>query len=281
MSKGSEKREATPADLVEQQALNFESSIRRRSGDVLLADVLLRRADGRIVEYDLTIDASATEVKARETIPTRLPASCPERHINPNSTFCTNWQEADPVRVTCSASARRWWSVLLGFLRLQERVPGLSRWPGRRTWAHGSAARHQQEAERCAAALGPEFEEALNSQQLTVRRRSRRVDRNGNKTAFLRLRDGDRRLYSVWERERRVATLKQRCVCGRSRLPLKACGDHASVAAKLVLALRDWEIEEAKFWERYKQQKCCGSIENCPLAANGIREPDETTRAVA
>jgi hypothetical protein len=152
-------------------------------------------------------------------------------------------------------------------LLLQERAKKLRQWPDGRAWAHGAAAVHQQRAERCAAALGPRFEGALASGRLLVTRSKRRQDRKGGSRAFLRIWDADRRLYSVWEHERRVATVRQRCVCGQSGLPLCSCRDHAWQAAELVFALNDWQEEEARFWSKAKGS-CCGTMSRCPLAAN-------------
>ena len=137
---------ATPSDLIEAQAPAYEASVLRRSGDQILVELRLRRADGRIVPYRLQIDARTVAVMAKEEMPDRLPAFCLERHINPDGNFCMNWQGADPLYVTDVPAAQRWWDTLLGYLRLQERAAKLGRWPNREAWAHGDAAEHQHTA---------------------------------------------------------------------------------------------------------------------------------------
>lgn len=249
------------ADWIEAQAAAHEARALRRVGGEILAQVDLRRADGKIVPYRLLIDARNPRVSVREERPERLPGFCPDRHINPDGSFCMNWDEEDPVHVTDMLSAEHWWDLLLAYLWRQERASKTGRWAGR-AWAHGVAAEQQRLAQRCATALGSEFTKALEAGRLSVSRSK------GGSGRFLQLRNNGQRVYSVWEKEKRVATLRRRCVCGGSKLPLVGCRDHARQAADLALALLRWEEAERRFWQGMKDEPCCGTMKTCPLAAN-------------
>ena len=207
-------------------------------------------------------------VTAQETVPCELPASCPERHINRNGTFCLGWDEVDRIEVTDRDAAWRWWATLVGFLKLQARAKRLRRWPSRKVWAHGDAARHQQTAMQAAAVLGAPFIDDVEEGRLRIVQ----LPGKGNEPVLRVLRDG-RRLYEVWLKPRRVVNLRGPCVCsaGQGTRPavLKTCGKrkHAEAAAGLAVALQQWVAVERAFWNSLKNQKCCGTMDDCPLAA--------------
>jgi hypothetical protein len=255
------KAAADPADLIAELAAAHEASVLERDGGHLVVAVSLRRPDGRATRYTLAVDARTTEPKVREKTPQNLPAFCPNRHLNPDSSFCMSWRAAEPICVTDEASAQGWWALLLKFLRLQEAATQLRRWPNKHAWAHGAAAEAQRRAEICAMALGPAFEHALAAGRL-------RATRPPGQTRFVRLGDGARRLYAVWRQARRVATLRQRCFCGSGRA-LCSCADHADRAAELVTALEAWEAGERAFWHKLRGRTCCGTLSECPLKCGG------------
>ncbi len=81
-----------------------------------------------------------------------------------------------------------------------------------------------------------------------------------------------RRLCTVVPTEMRVMTARARCPCDSNAsvgLPLCSCHDHANVLARLVLAVREQEREERLFFDevRAKKYACCGTLDDCPLAA--------------
>ncbi len=244
--------------LIANLAEAFEASVITSSSASLTVAVRVLRADGAIAPYTLLIEATGRTVKARESAPDRLPGACPNRHINLNGTFCTHWDTVHPLEIVDVESADRWWKQLLAYLRLQERAAYLRRWPGRAEWAHGDAAKHQWRVEVCASALNDDFYEAAKAGRLKIKQ-------SKNAPNFLAVMDGKRRLYSVWKKERRVATLRQRCFCG-SALALKSCANHADLGAELAFELLKWDKEEQRFWDSLRGQKCCGSLDNCPLA---------------
>ncbi|WP_299006085.1 E2 domain-associated cysteine-rich protein [uncultured Caulobacter sp.] len=245
------------AELIAQQAGIHGARVLSHQGRALLVLVQLRRSSGKVTPYHLHVEVTRGDVLVREHTPERLPAFCPDRHINPGGGFCLGYSETDPQRIEDDEGVVLWWRKVLKFLALQETAARLGRWPTTVEWAHGSAAVHQARAERCAEALGHHFVEALGRRRLQVRRR-------GNAPAFVTLREGERRLYSVWVKPGRVATLRQRCVCGSGKA-LNACADHAAMAAGLVQALMDWNEAEKRFWKAMRQQTCCGSMPDCPM----------------
>jgi hypothetical protein len=260
------------AALIGEQAEAHEASVLGSAGDTLFVVVRLRRTSGKIVPYRLRIEADSPEPRVREETPERLPTLCPNRHINIGGYFCLSFPSEDPLPVWDADSARAWWARLLKFLNLQETATALRRWPTTREWAHGDAARHQGRAELCAAALGPKLTEALDRRRLTARRSG---------SVFFQVLNGKTRLYSVWSKEHRVATLRQACFCG-SGLPIVACGDHAKRAAELPFALLAWSKAEEEFWCYARGQTCCGTLRDCPLRGPGplsAANEDQTVQA--
>lgn len=265
------------ADLIAALAEDHEAAVLDRHGDNLRLQIDLRLTDGRIIPYRLHVEAGHAVVSVREDPVARLPIECFERHITPGGWFCMNWHTVDPLEVVDTASATRWWATLVGYLRRQESASKSGRWPGKE-WAHGKAAQAQWEAEQAAEALGPKFVAALDEKRLTVTRRRSRAGEE-----FLELRIDGRKAWSVQEAAERVATGRQRCVCGRGRRVLTDCGDHACDAAKLVLAMVRWRSEEERFWRARSNSPCCGSMKSCPLraAAGPARSPADLHLPVA
>jgi hypothetical protein len=248
------------AEWIAELAPDYEAEVVALDGAIVRVVVTLRRADGVVANYRLTIDASKSTVSVRECRPEQLPQFCPERHINHDGSFCITWQPGAPLKVTTPEEAGAWWASLLGFLWLQQRASRLRRWPGDVAWAHGDAAIAQRDAERAANALGPRYVKALARRRLSV------TKKRGPSGDFLELRDQGRWLYAVWEKAARVATLGQACLCGNKRAQLRACGDHARAAADLVFALELWRIEEKRFWHQQRGRTCCGTMDDCPMA---------------
>ena len=251
--------ERTTADLIADQAVAHEASVCSRSSDDILLDIQLRRPSGKTIPYRLRVTVDSDRPLVREDPPDRLPTFCPDRHINVGGYFCLEFSREDALIVSTADGAEKWWARLIKFLSLQETATVLKRWPTNNEWAHGDAAPHQAKAERCAAALGPRFETALARRRLHAKR-----GRNG----FIELHVEGRKLFSVHEAARRVATLRQLCFCGSGRV-LICCGDHTAQAAELAFALLDWDADEQAFWNDVRALACCGRMTSCPLASSG------------
>ena len=231
-------------------------------GDTFTIVLRLRRVDGKIVPYRLWVDASTPSVRVREASPEHFPEWCPELHINEGGFFCLGYGVDAPRHVVDLASAENWWAILISFLKLQERARRLRRWPNDNVWAHGGAARFQEASEWFAANLNVSLLTALKTGKLKVE------NHNGR---FLRAMAGRTRLYSVWDAappsSRRIVNVRRPCLCGSKR-PMHRCADHAELAVMLALADLRLKSEEAGFWTFWKDRKCCGRIDTCPLMKN-------------
>ncbi|WP_366512437.1 E2 domain-associated cysteine-rich protein [Hyphomicrobium sp.] len=255
-------------DLLAGKAPEFGVTILTRSGARLTATVPVPMPDGSAPSYSIVMEAAGPMVPAREEVPVRLPAFCPERHINADGSFCLGWEKVDPLAVNDESDAWSWWARLIKFLRLQERAARRRCWPDSRAWAHGAAAAQQLRAEHAAARLGEPFVDDIARNLLTVAR----LGTSSNGPALRVYRDGVR-IFSVWELAKRPVNLRRRCLCkkGETRRPavLRNCGTHKQDAVDLAFSLRDRAREEAKFWKTLEGRVCCGTMDGCPLAIGG------------
>lgn len=242
----------------------------RAAGDHTLFETAPPTVSGKpATAYRVRIDAISDEsVRAREDQPILLPSSCPERHINIDGSFCLYWAEAERNAIVDETSAGIWWGKLLVFLKRQQSASLLRQWPGRsEARAHGpEAARAQLVAERTAFELGPRFRGMLDESRLVSVRKKVRGD------SRLRLMLDGKRLISVRERGQQVMTKRARCQCDDAeqlRLPISGCGEHEAALRDLTVALNKWRVEEDRFFRAYVAAgaKCCGTMDDCPLAA--------------
>jgi hypothetical protein len=222
-------------------------------------------SDGRQPVFILDVNVIGSAATASEAVPTHLPGSCPDRHINPNGSFCLFWRAVDGIEINGPDNARDWLETLVRFLQLQFRAARLRRWPDGKGRAHGLAVIHQNRAEVAAMQLGEPYVTDMLEGRLTVSRKGGSAEG----TAIRVLKDG-RRLFSVWERSRRVVSLRQRCLCPAGARPrpivLRSCGDHAIAAADLAMELSEMVVAERHFWKSVRGAPCCGTMSGCPLA---------------
>jgi hypothetical protein len=218
-------------------------------------------------KFLIEITRVGNTAKAGELEPRTLPAFCPERHINFDGSFCLYWTELEPHTINSDEAAAEWWGKLLIFLLRQGVASATRSWPARGdARAHGpEAARFQAVAEFNASTLGKAFIHSLEEQRFSTK--EKRVSREGRVRLLL---DG-RRMLSVDRGRRCVMTLRQRCKCdpaGVGTLPISACADHARALAEFTLALDGWRAAEQQFFDDFKGSslKCCGTMDNCPLA---------------
>lgn len=223
--------------------------------------------------FGIAVEVRNGEPVAKEHIGHMLPSCCPERHINFDGTFCLFWAELEPLSVTDTPTAGKWWRKLLTFLQRQGTADILRSWPGRAAGrAHGpEAATHQAVAEHAANELGIRFTSGLKDGHFSTNRNRYRNEHR------VKLFDDGRCIATVvrgrksWEG--RVLTLRARCKCGSTvrPLPLRSCGNHAEMIARFTLALDGWKEAEAEFFKTIANSgiQCCGSLEECPLASIG------------
>ena len=225
----------------------------------------LIRPSGASVRYSLELDiAGDNEVRARERSPRRLPDRCPERHINEDGWFCTHWAEGDPYPVLDVQAARGWWTLLLSYLERQETASRLRKWPGP-TRAHGDAARYQSRAEQIATGFGTAFARDLRNGVFKVvadRKRGRRrieLFRLGKRVNRISLPSGT------------LVNPRFPCPCDSAdpqRDAIDECGVHGLELAQFIDALYRWRTLESRFIRnlRNRREKCCGTLDTCPLA---------------
>lgn len=83
----------------------------------------LQRVDGKIIPYQLKINATkGNKVVVSEVITQLLSMCCPERHINSDGTFCLYWEDDIDLGITDIDKATLWWQTLISFLLKQERA---------------------------------------------------------------------------------------------------------------------------------------------------------------
>ena len=230
----------------------------------LRAAVPVQMTDGRVQDYRLEILASGRRASVREAVRgSRLPGFCPMRHINADGTFCLSWEPHESLALDYASDGGRWWGAVLQFLRLQERARRLRRWPDRREWAHGDGAVHQRKALEAAEAISPRLRDRLLHGRVATVRSTGRSSRG----YAVRLQVDGRTIARIFLKQRRLATLRQACPCGRDERPLtlRRCRDHANRFVEVVGALQDMAAAERAFWKSFRGRACCGTMEACPL----------------
>ncbi len=237
----------------------------RGPGQELIIALPVTLSDGRRPVYQIHVSVTGTSASAKEVTPTLLPAFCPERHINADGSFCLYWRAVDDIVVDDPDAALAWWETLVRFLQLQARAARRRRWPEGQGRAHGAAALHQYRAEKAAERLGDPIATDMQEGRLSFVVRGSGAEGPGIRV----MRDGDR-VYAVWLRSRRVVNQRRPCLCSEGSRPrpqtLRSCSDHAEAAATLALELHSMAEQERRFWDVFAGYKCCGTMDDCPLA---------------
>lgn len=234
-------------------------------------EVTVELSDGNSTVYQLNLVAEDHTISAKEIPPNKLPAYCPERHINRDSTFCIYWEKAQDLSVKDIESALEWWKHLLGYLARQVRAARRRAWPGKE-WAHGIAAYYQMAAEDAAKALGEEYVKLLIQKQLTVKS----VKLGDLRGPAYRLYIGRAHVCTLWKGLETIANKRQPCLCKPSlnhkSKRIRSCGDHAQQIKNLINGIYSLEQALEDFWAVYKGLPCCKTMDNCPLNTDLISE---------
>lgn len=200
---------------------------------------------------------------------THFPASCPERHINPDATFCIYFESTEPLTEVHAATA--WWEYLRMFLLHQEYAKKYRVWPLEGGLSHGDAAGIQERMEELAAPLGwkeeilvgmfrskgwlanslpkasQRLERLLNSRTPCPRGCTRQAD--GNRSTVCRPVDIDP-----------VGT------DGKPILRAECPNRRALEEIALLEHRRQKAQNDFIKGIRKEAPKCCGTMKNCPLA---------------
>ncbi|MEP9358082.1 E2 domain-containing protein [Sphingomonas sp. KR3-1] len=180
----------------------------------------------------------------------RLPAACPELHINPGGSFCIGrWS----FRVREARQVAAFWQSLGEYLVNQHHAGRRGFWPGGRWLSHGAvAADAQLEAEKAAeeAGIGEEYSAWLETGEGWLGRMPP-VDPT---TGRLHLRG---------------ISCPRGCEDANGLpMPLRAC-QHRATMVRLIEAEALRRGGEARFFNALRSQgaACCGRMAGCPLAA--------------
>lgn len=199
-------------------------------------------------QYSLLVEELAEGfIRVRENPVGRLlPAWCPERHINPDESFCLGLNAGSGIDNL--DGARRWWRKLELFLDCQEVASSTGRWPPYLQLSHGFAGNMELEAEKLAAKLGllEEYQRAVRYGTGPIAEAVQSLSEDGS------LRNG-----------------RSTCICGYTNehdhlLLRKDCGMGKSDACLIRYeAERQEEIRD--FWKTIPASVCCETMEDCPL----------------
>jgi hypothetical protein len=198
---------------------------------------------------NLRLEADRRGLTVREPAPGKvLPASCPERHVNHDGTFCVGY--GAEFLVVDEDSARVWWGLLREFLKLQRVAARTRVWPPRQALSHGAAGPHHLAALDAARALGLE-------------------------EAYYRMLEGEDHWFAspqtMSKDGRRLlngrAPCPIRCVDRRGRPILRRSCCRKETVLALVASERARRKAEAEFWQEYREagRRCCGKMRSCPL----------------
>ena len=191
---------------------------------------------------------------------TRFPACCPERHINPDGTFCLGLNVS--LAEVTAAAIEDWWMLLEEFVYVQLIVDQTGRWPSHKMLSHGAAGDTHAKALVVASRLGIEsdYEECLSG------------------------REG-------WLSELVTDYLKNEEICTRKSIPVIHISNRLMTSAETMLPQRiigkrkikkrkrrrllhrlvALEVlrarQEREFWDVLQNQgvECCGTMIDCPL----------------
>jgi hypothetical protein len=155
----------------------------------------------------------------------RLPDGCPSRHINQDGTFCLGWGPTAPCVPHSRAEAEYVWSLIAGYLHLQDRATACATWPASAEWPHGNAAKAQYELEELLKKVPARFRE-----------------------------------LGILDLER--LTRRKECPCGSHRR-VKDC--HEPELANVGRLRREVSREGDLFWRGWADRPCCGTMRNCRL----------------
>lgn len=194
--------------------------------------------------FMLELFQRAGEAFVCESAGGRLPASCPERHINGNGTFCIGYEAGK--RIETEQAADLWWTKLMVHLLCQDTAGRTGVWPSYAALSHGDAGGVQLIAEAFGAERG----------MLDAVRDAARGE--GPIHAAIQL---------ISEKDpKRLINGRAACVCGpKKKWSAQVLRRECEPASCLVFLEQERRRKEAEFWNERRDWVCCGSMVDCPL----------------
>ncbi len=250
-------------ELLQGVASDYGATLHRAAGGGR-AEISVTRPGGAVHVFTLAISIAGEHVSAREAPGQhQLPQFCPDRHINPNQSFCLGWGDGKPGHIIDEAAARQWWSTVYRFLAHQISANARRVFPGAENGrAHGDAAKHQALAERAAECLGAEFAAAAGAGLLEVREDTRPGKHR------LELWRSNSLLARVSLRSETLLAGRLACPCGcKPVCAITACGDHAEALVTYMLERHRCAVADRAFLDHCAAagMVCCGTLATCGL----------------
>ncbi|MGL9623677.1 hypothetical protein QRQ56_37565 [Bradyrhizobium sp. U531] len=226
-----------------------------REAHVDIVAVRASKTFTRLFELKLLHLGSDVSVFERE-ISKALPSCCPERHINPDGSFCIGLRAGEGIT---TETAPAWWDKLHAFALCQETAEETGFWPNEAQLSHGEAGEVELAAENAADQLGLRaiYREAVAFDTGLIASGLRKI---APKTGALR--NG-----------------RSACVCGRAdrhgRVMLRRDCRRSGLGCPIVFEHRRRALVDG-FWRSLRGHvTCCGTMQECPL-----RKTDGSARPV-
>lgn len=198
--------------------------------------------------YRLTVSTSVGGALAvrEDSQAAILPSSCPERHVNPDGSFCLGLYAGEGVADLDAAV--RWWRKLELYLECQEVAFGTGQWPTYAQLSHGSAGEIELQAEHLATKLGliADYQRGVRFGKGFIAQAA------GTFHSFGKLLNG-----------------RSPCVCGYKNKSGKVLLRRECAGVEEVGCIVRQEVRRRKavsaFWKSFVGTKCCGTMKDCPL----------------
>jgi hypothetical protein len=220
-------------------------SVDGREAHVDIVAVRASKSFTRLFELKVLHLGSDVSVFERE-IGNTLPSCCPERHINPDASFCIGLRAGEGI---AAETAPAWWDKLHAFALCQETAEETGFWPNEAQLSHGAAGEVELAAEDAADQLGLRavYREALAFDTGLIASGLRKINA---KTGALR--NG-----------------RSACVCGRAdrrgRILLRRDCLRSGFGCPIVLEHRR-RLMVDRYWRSLRGHvTCCGTMQECPL----------------
>lgn len=208
----------------------------------------LRASETPTRTYSISIEIRNHNVAVREkSARPLLPTYCPQRHLNPDGTFCLGLSAG--VALDAPDKRRAWWKKLLVFLTCQDTAAETRTWPTALQFSHGEAGFTEALAEDEAEKMG-----LLEEYQSAVRYDNGFIARA---VGLLNTSTG------------RLRNARAFCICGRTnkrgrRKLRREC--HAAGDVCLIMLEAKRRAQEEEFWgSLIGKRECCGTMDYCPL----------------